>query len=123
MSLYYTRVNKSHRGHLALLRKAPERLNADQLQRLQSLFDQYPALAPLHEHMHALRQLLNVKNRTKRQCRPLTSKLLAAIDELKASGFSPLLTLSQTLASWNEEIACMWRFTKNNGITEGFHAR
>jgi hypothetical protein len=31
------------------------------------------------------------------------------------------LTLAATLTSWREEIACMWRFTKNNGITEGFH--
>jgi hypothetical protein len=24
----------------------------------------------------------------------------------------------ETLEAWQEEIACMWRFTKNNGITE-----
>jgi transposase len=24
---------------------------------------------------------------------------------------------------WREEIACMWRFSKNNGITEGFHTK
>ena len=29
--------------------------------------------------------------------------------------------LGETLDSWKEEIACMWRFTRNNGITEGFH--
>ena len=29
--------------------------------------------------------------------------------------------LGQTLESWKEEIATMWRFTRNNGITEGFH--
>jgi transposase len=116
-------VVKSHRGHLALLRSAPERLDADQLRRLQDLLEQYPALAALHERMHALRRLLNVKNRTKRQCRPLISKLLRAIDELKASGFPPLVTLAATLTSWREEIACMWRFTKNNGITEGFHRK
>jgi transposase len=116
-------VIKSHRGHLALLRTAPERLDPDQLKRLQSLFAQHPALAALHERMHSLRRLLNVKNRTKRQCRPLISKLLHSIAELKASGFPPLVTLAQTLASWREEIACMWRFTKNNGITEGFHRK
>jgi transposase len=116
-------VVKSHRGHLALLRMAPERLEPDQLRRLQNLFDQHPALAALHERMHALRELLNVKNQTRRRCRPLISKLLLAIDELKASGFPPLITLAQTLHSWREEIACMWRFTKNNGITEGFHRK
>jgi len=25
------------------------------------------------------------------------------------------------LYAWREEIARMWRFTRNNGITEGFH--
>lgn len=25
------------------------------------------------------------------------------------------------LRSWQDEIAAMWRFTQNNGITEGFH--
>jgi transposase len=73
--------------------------------------------------MHALRRLLNIKNQTKRRCRPLISKLLAAIDELNASGFPQLATLAATLSSWREEIACMWRFTKNNGITEGFHRK
>jgi transposase len=34
-----------------------------------------------------------------------------------------LLTLAQTLASWSEEIARMWRFTNNNGITEGSHRK
>jgi antirestriction protein ArdC len=30
-------------------------------------------------------------------------------------------TLGDTLHSWREETARMWRFTRNNGITEGFH--
>jgi transposase len=25
--------------------------------------------------------------------------------------------------SWSIEIATMWRFTRNNGITEGFHTK
>ena len=31
------------------------------------------------------------------------------------------IQLGNTLDSWKEEIATMWRFTRNNGITEGFH--
>ena len=34
---------------------------------------------------------------------------------------STVLQLGQTLHSWSEEIVAMWRFTRNNGITEGFH--
>jgi len=32
-----------------------------------------------------------------------------------------LVTLGDTLYSWSEEIVRMWRFTRSNGITEGFH--
>ncbi len=31
------------------------------------------------------------------------------------------IELGQTLATRSEEIVAMWRFTRNNGITEGFH--
>jgi hypothetical protein len=31
--------------------------------------------------------------------------------------------LGETLHDWREEIAVMWRFTRNNGITEGFHTK
>jgi hypothetical protein len=34
---------------------------------------------------------------------------------------APLVSLGETLHSWSAEIARMWRFTRNNGITEGFH--
>jgi transposase len=44
-------------------------------------------------------------------------------DLLAHSGLAPIVTLANTLKSWQEEIACMWRFTKNNGITEGFHRK
>ena len=48
-------------------------------------------------------------------------KLLNAIQELRTSPLTHLVTLGQTLHSWHREIATMWRFTRNNGITEGFH--
>jgi transposase len=34
-----------------------------------------------------------------------------------------LQSLGQTLRAWSEEVARMWRFNKNNGITEGFHTK
>jgi len=40
---------------------------------------------------------------------------------LRQSGLASLVQLGEALNSWNEEIAGMWRFTRNNGITEGFH--
>lgn len=32
-------------------------------------------------------------------------------------------TPAKTLHSWRGEIAAMWRFAKNNRITEGFHQK
>jgi transposase len=34
-----------------------------------------------------------------------------------------MVQLGNTPHSWREEIATMWRFTRNNGITEGFHTK
>ena len=34
-----------------------------------------------------------------------------------------MASLGQTLEDWQEEIARMWRFSRNNGITEGFHTK
>ena len=57
------------------------------------------------------------------QSKRLVKKLLFLISELKKCCFDPLVTLGNTMDRWKEEIACMWRFTKNNSITEGFHRK
>lgn len=48
---------------------------------------------------------------------------LKMIEALKESGSKKLVTLGKTLYQWREEIARMWRFSKSNGITEGFHRK
>jgi transposase len=114
---------KNQRSYLGALRKRTEHLSAIDSQRLGALFNAYPTLEPLYEMMHRLRRIMNIKHQTKRACRPLARQLLGLIDQLKRSAFSPLVTLAQTLKTWIEPIAAMWRFTKNNGITEGFHRK
>ncbi|XHR30061.1 MAG: ISL3 family transposase [Chthoniobacteraceae bacterium] len=114
---------KNNIASLAVLRKAPHKLTPVQTLRLERLFATYPALQPLHTEMHRLRALLNQKHRRRRECRPLAQELLGFIDRLTTSRFEPLITLANTLRSWAEPIACMWRFTRNNGITEGFHRK
>jgi len=49
--------------------------------------------------------------------------LLRIIYELRQVGLPHLVQLGQTLASWSQEIVAMWRFTRNHGITEGFHTK
>lgn len=34
---------------------------------------------------------------------------------------APLVELGDTLHSWSTETAAMWRFTRNDSNTEGFH--
>lgn len=114
---------KNHRGLLGALRKRKDNLTTRDQERLHKLFARYPVLQTLYEKMHALRSLMSLKHQTKHECRPLVAALLAFISELQNSAFAPLVTLAQTLHSWREPVAAMWRFTKNNGITEGFHRK
>jgi len=46
---------------------------------------------------------------------PLYFKLLEQLWD------TPLRALAKTLASWMEPIVAIWRFSKTNDITEGFH--
>ncbi|MEJ1730695.1 transposase, partial [Escherichia coli] len=47
-------------------------------------------------------------------------QFLALIEQFARS---PARALAETLRSWLEPIVRMWRFTKSNGITEGFHTK
>jgi transposase len=114
---------KHQRAILNLLRKSPQNLTLEQDEQLRSFLKEHPALAAIYDEMQALRALLNRKHQNARQCRELARQLLSFIERLANSGFESTMTLAQTLASWIDPIARMWRFTKNNGITEGFHRK
>ncbi len=46
---------------------------------------------------------------------------LREIEELRNCGLEHMEKLGDTLHEWREEVVCMWRYTRNNGVTEGFH--
>ena len=56
-----------------------------------------------------------------KKCKRLLPVFLDLIKVLKQQPLKPLVTLGKTLYQWKEKIVRMWRFTKSNGITEGFH--
>lgn len=114
---------KSHRGNLAAFRKTPEKLTDVQRRRLHQLFASQPILETIYQQMHQLRHLMNQKHQTKNQCRKLIPELLERIETLRQNQVKPMQTLANTLQHWIEPIACMWRTTRNNGITEGFHRK
>src|SRR5262249_43919430 len=93
----------------------------EQQVRLEAYFDQFPALREIYRFKQRLCYLLLKKHRTRKQCEPLARRFVKALYELSQAGLAQLVQLGQTLASWSNEIATMWRFTRNNGITEGFH--
>jgi transposase len=114
---------KQHRGYLAALRKHPERLTDLQRSPLDQLFSTHPALRAIYDQLQRVCDLMRKKHQQAIHCRPLAHRFIHLISQLANSHFTPLVTLAKTLDSWREEIACMWRFTKNNGITEGFHRK
>ena len=55
--------------------------------------------------------------------RQLIPRHLAKIRLLGREPGKALGNPGATLEDWQEPIACMWRFVRNNGITEGFHRK
>jgi transposase len=112
-----------NRAWLGLLRTRGDRLDPGQRQRLVRLFAEQPVLEGIYALKEKLCRLLSLKTQTKASCRQHIQELLGLITTLNASGLEPACTLGHTLARWTEEIVRMWRFTRNNGITEGFHRK
>lgn len=58
-----------------------------------------------------------------KRCKRIIPVFLNMIHALKESPFKRLATLGKTLHQWRDEVVRMWRFSKSNGITEGFHRK
>jgi transposase len=114
-------VGRKNRGLLSLMRRHRHNLREDQIESLYHYLSKHPALKLIYNFKQDLVNLLLKKAQTARQCRKLIPIFLGYIEKLKESGIESLITLGKTLDSWQEEIARMFRFTRSNGILEGFH--
>lgn len=114
---------KNKRGLLAALRTHPENLKAKRLQTRDAYLKEQPAIAAIYEFKQMFWRLLTKKTMQAKRCRRHIPLFLRMVAALKQSPFRKLRTLGKTLYQWREEIVRMWRFTKNNGITEGFHRK
>lgn len=112
-----------NRAWLGLLRARTDRLDATGTARLEALLQTHPVLRPILELKEQLWALLRLKAQSKHACRRHVRELLELIGKLRDSGLEPAVTLARTLKQWSAEIARMWRFSKNNAITEGFHRK
>jgi len=112
-----------NRGLVSLMRRHRHNLSIPQHERLAAYLSQTPALEAIYRFKQRLCYCLLEKARNPKRCQKLARRFLTDVGALRGCGFAPLVQLGQTLYAWREEIACMWRFTRNNGITEGFHTK
>lgn len=112
---------RKNRGLLSLMRRHKKNLRPDQLAGLSRYLDSHPELRVIYDFKQNLCRLMMTKRQTARQCRRLIPVFLNYIERLKSSMLSSMVTLGKTLDLWREEVARMFRFTKSNGILEGFH--
>jgi len=114
---------RKNRGLLSLMRRHKENLKPTQKVKLYRYFAEVPAMKTIYEFKQDLSNLLRLKAKTKQEAKKLIPILLEYIEILKNSGLKEMITLGETIDRWKDEIARMWRFTKTNGITEGFHRK
>ena len=114
---------KNNRGILALLRTRPDNLTPEKTLKRDTFLAQNPAIDAIYQFQQQLHRLLMNKALNQHKCRELIPLFLEMIQQLKQSPFKALASLGKTLGIWKNEIARMWRFTKSNGITEGFHRK
>ena len=116
-------VGAKNRGLLSLMRRHRHNLRPEQHARLAQYLSENPAFEVIYRFKQKLCYLLLEKHLNQKKCAKLIPRLLRAIAELRSAILPSLVQLGNTLHAWREEIATMWRFTRNNGITEGFHTK
>ncbi|RMD65681.1 ISL3 family transposase [Candidatus Parcubacteria bacterium] len=109
---------RKNRGLISLMRRHQWKLGNEQHGRLMDYLAGYPVLQQLYVAKQKLVRLMLLKTLTARRAR---AKLPRLLELLKQLADSPLRALAKTLNRWLEPIVAMWRFSRSNGITEGFH--
>jgi transposase len=114
----YHPEGRKNRGLLSLMRRHQWHLSEEQHTNLMSYLGDYPVLQALYLAKQELVQFMLLKTLKARRARAKLPRYLELLEQLQ---HSPLRSLARTLRSWMESIIAMWRFSKSNGITEGFH--
>jgi len=112
---------RKHRGLVSLMRRHPDHFKPGQKEKLFKYLDEVPGLKPIYLFWQDLLRILRMKGCNQQACRNIIPEFLYIIEELRKANFQHLQKLGETLNSWKEEIARMFRFSKTNGITEGLH--
>ena len=111
---------RRNRGLLSLMRRHEWHLTEEQRNNLHQYLSDYPVLQAMYEVKQELMRYLLLRALNGKAAARKLPGFLELIEQLSAS---PLNRLARTLTSWLEPIVAMWRFTRSNGITEGFHTK
>jgi transposase len=88
---------------------------------LAAYLTEHPMVGAVYHQLQRLMLLLRNKHQTAKECRWHIRHYFKIVNELRAAPMPVMHALANTLWSWRDEIARMWRFTKSNAITEGLH--
>jgi len=113
-------VGRKERSLLSLMRRHQWRLTQAQQAHLDHYLAQFPVLQALYRAKQRLSALLLKKTLNAKKVKRYLPKLFALLEQF---ALSPAKSLASTLRSWIEPIVRMWRFSKSNAITEGFHTK
>ena len=111
------------RGYVHLLCKRRESLTDKQKERLDELLSMDSSFKLAYDFTQRLCSLLNLKSLRKEACRKPLHELTQMLDDLRHTAHDIWRRLAKTLSQWFVPIIRMWRFTRSNGITEGFHRK
>lgn len=114
---------RKNRGLLSLMRRHEKNLKPEQKPKLDNYLSQRPVLAEIYAFKQKLCTLLDMRSKNKVTLRPVVHDFIDMINQLRQTTLEPLKTLGETLDRWKEEIGRMLRFSRSNGITEGFHTK
>ncbi len=115
---YHHSEGRKNRGLLSLMRRHQWRLSEDNHANLMHYLAGYPVLKALYHAKQKLIRLMLLKTMNEKR---MEKKLPVLLELLEQLHHSPLRALARTLTNWLQPIVAMWRFSRNNGITEGFH--
>src|SRR5690554_3612560 len=116
----YDPEGRKNRGLLSLMRRHHWKLSGIQKERLHQYLGQDPVLHALYFAKQQLNGFLVLKTVTRKRAQKMLPKFLRLLEQFE---YSSARSLAATLRSWLEPIVAMWRFSKTNGITEGFHTK
>jgi transposase len=116
-------IGRKNRGLLSLMRRHEKNLKPEQKTNLRNYLNSLPVLEEIYDFKQKLCALLILKSKRKSELRLIAHDLITSINKLKETTLEPLRTLGETLDRWKDEIGRMIRFSRSNGITEGFHTK